>query len=199
MSETVMQSPLIQSRWLSDSNALVQDAGVCLGERPFCSHINVRGRPQQSGFLQTLGDSVGAELPGECNRVVFAGQRMVFCLGPDEWLIVGEPGQESALGATVRNALGDHVAAVTEISSGQTIIQISGPQARALLAHGCPIDLHPGAFGKGQCAQTLLAKAGVLLWPISDESLELIVRRSFADYLWSWLKDAGAQYGLAIT
>jgi hypothetical protein len=37
----------------------------------------------------------------------------------------------------------------------------------------------------------------VLLRPLPDDGMEIIVRRSFADYLWSWLEVAAAEYGLA--
>ena len=31
-----------------------------------------------------------------------------------------------------------------------------------------------------------------------EEVWELLVRRSFADYIWLWLQDASAEYGMAI-
>jgi sarcosine oxidase subunit gamma len=75
-----------------------------------------------------------------------------------------------------------------------------GAAARRLLTKGCTLDLHPGVFGPGQCAQTGLAKAGVLIRPLPDNSgYDLIVRRSFADYLWQWLLRAGREYRIEVT
>ena len=51
----------------------------------------------------------------------------------------------------------------------------------------------------GACAQTRLAKAPVLVRRLDDGgAYEIVVRRSFADYLWLWLEDAAAEYGLRI-
>ena len=70
---------------------------------------------------------------------------------------------------------------------------------RELLAKGCPLDLHPRAFDVGQCAQSHLAKAPILIRQLDREpSFEIVVRRSFADYFWLWLEDAAAEYGLAV-
>ena len=70
---------------------------------------------------------------------------------------------------------------------------------RDLLAKGCPVDLHPSVFDVGQCAQSHLAKAPILLRQVDREpTFEIIVRRSFADYFWTWLEDAAAEYGLAV-
>jgi sarcosine oxidase subunit gamma len=88
---------------------------------------------------------------------------------------------------------------VTDVSSGQTVIAIDGEYARDLLAKGCTLDLHPRVFGPGACAQTLLAKAPVLICQRRDATrFELIVRRSFADYLWRWLEEAAKEFGMAI-
>ena len=80
---------------------------------------------------------------------------------------------------------------VVDNSSGLTMLHITGERAGELLATDCPLDLHPRAFAPGQCAQTRLAKAGMILSPLADSAgFEVIIRRSFADYLLLWLQDA---------
>ena len=71
--------------------------------------------------------------------------------------------------------------------------RVPRPTLRELLEFGCPIDLHPRAFGPGRCAQTLLARANVLIWHVTDEpedTWRLFVRPSFAAYVAAWLADA---------
>jgi sarcosine oxidase subunit gamma len=64
-----------------------------------------------------------------------------------------------------------------------------------LLATDCPLDLHAREFKAGQCAQTRLAKATMTLSPLADEAgFEVIIRRSFADYLLLWLQDAAVAF-----
>jgi sarcosine oxidase subunit gamma len=70
---------------------------------------------------------------------------------------------------------------------------VGGPRARDLLAHGCALDLHPRVFGPGRCAQTMLARAQVVLLPRPDDFL-VLVRSSFAAYLSEWLLDAATEY-----
>lgn len=117
-------------------------------------------------------------------------------LGPDEWLLLTQQDQEAGIIHTLREALGGLFAAVTDISSGQTVINIRGEDARDVLAKGCSLDLHRRVFGPGRCAQTHIAKAAVLI-SLRDESpsFDLIVRRSFAEYLGLWLRDAAQESG----
>jgi sarcosine oxidase subunit gamma len=63
-----------------------------------------------------------------------------------------------------------------------------------LLAHGCALDLRPRVFGPGRCAQTLLARAGVVLMARDGDEFLVFVRSSFAGYLAAWLLDAAAEY-----
>jgi sarcosine oxidase subunit gamma len=72
-----------------------------------------------------------------------------------------------------------------------------------VLAKGCPLDLHPRAFATGNCAQSLLAKASVLIHLPNDDAqrgptFDLYVARSFAHYLFAWLEDAGREYGVQV-
>jgi sarcosine oxidase subunit gamma len=104
----------------------------------------------------------------------------------------------------LREGLAGLRAAVTEVGESRCCILVSGPRAGDLLAKGCPVDLHPKAFGgAGRSAQTLLAKATVFVHQTADNetagpSFEVYTTRSFADYLWSWLEDAAQEYGVAI-
>jgi sarcosine oxidase subunit gamma len=91
-----------------------------------------------------------------------------------------------------------HVA-ITDVSGGQTVLHLRGRHVRDVLAKGCPIDLHPRAFRIGQCAQSHLGKAPILVGQIEEQPyFELIVRRSFADYVWTWLESAAEEYGLEV-
>jgi sarcosine oxidase, subunit gamma len=64
-----------------------------------------------------------------------------------------------------------------------------------VLAHGCPLDLHPRVFGLGHYAQTLVAKATVGLLQVGAEpDYRILVRSSYADYLSRWIVDAMSEY-----
>jgi sarcosine oxidase gamma subunit len=50
---------------------------------------------------------------------------------------------------------------------------------------------------QGQCAQTGLSKANILLSLIDGSpKFNLIVRRSYAEYVARWLEHAGGEFGI---
>lgn len=197
MSEIVMESPLVLAKRLEQSNALPEDAGIRLGERPFSGLINLRARADAVG-LAKVGKVLGARLPTDPNTAVESDHDTACWLGPDEWLVLTSAGGQAERSEQLREALDGQFAAVTDVSGGYVLITVAGTRCRELLAKGCTLDLHPRAFQAGRCAQTLLAKAGVLLIARADDHIDLLVRRSFADYLWRWLVDAAEEYGLAV-
>lgn len=164
-------------------------------EKPFHGFLNLRGRPSHTGFVAGVLKVLGAEAPTEANTVIEAGDHRVYWLGPDEWLIVTPAGQQEKLQQDLLDALDGVFSSVVDNSSGLTMIHVTGDNAGALLATDCPFDLHPREFKSGQCAQTRLAKAGMLIAPLSDgPGFEVIIRRSFADYLLRWLQDAAIAF-----
>jgi sarcosine oxidase, subunit gamma len=148
-------------------------------EVPFLTMINVR----------TSGDSLlGVALPGP-NRVTTVGERAILWLGPDEYLVVAPDG-DGVDGLIA----GLDEESVVDVSANRTTIELSGPHARDILEKGMSIDLHPRAFGPGQCAQTLLARAQVIVRQVDAEpTYHVLVRGSFAPYLADWLVDAAKE------
>lgn len=187
------ESPLV--RFATPTRAAASGAGIHARERAFLTHVNLRGDPRDDAFMAGVRGVLGVALPIEPNTVS-TGTGCVACwLGPDEWLVIAAPAATDLPGA-LRAAIGARFSSVTEVSGGQTVVELRGSAVRELLAKDCPLDLHPRALGVGQCAQTRLAKAAVLLRPLAADAMEVVVRRSFADYFWLWLQEAAAEYGL---
>jgi sarcosine oxidase subunit gamma len=100
-------------------------------------------------------------------------------------------GRQDQVKADLQASLKGVFCAVVDNSSGLTMLHVTGENAAALLETDCPLDLHPREFKAGQCAQTRLARAGMIVSPLADGAgFEVIIRRSFADYLLLWLQDA---------
>ena len=171
---------------------------LVLYERPCLAQIGLRGDAADPAFRAAVASITGLELPTRRNTWRAADELRLFWLGPDEWLIQAPAAREKDLVDALRRALEGQHAAVTVLSGGQTVIGLRGAEAAQVLAKGCTLDLHPRALKAGDCAQTRLAKANVLLHRLPEgEGFEITIRRSFADYLWRWLADAGAEHGLA--
>lgn len=176
--------------------------GLRLEARPFRGYLNLRGDPDAAPFLQAVRAATGLSLPlapntftqllpgaGAGAEEAAQDELAAFWLGPDEWLLTLAPGREQALAARLEEALQGLHHALTDLSGGQISLRLAGPRARDALAAGCSLDLHPRAFKMGQCAQTLLAKTGMLLAMTDAEPVfELILRRSFAADAVSWLR-----------
>ncbi len=174
------------------------DAGVVLCERRFVAKINLRGKPLKK-FLDAARKALGLTLPKKPNTTAAGKDLTALMLGPDEWLVVGAPGREGEIAAGLRSALAGQHAAITDVTEGRTVIGLSGRNARDLLMKGCPLDVHRREFKPGDCAQSVLAKAIIILHQTSDApAYDIYVERSFADYLWTWLEDAAEEYGLAV-
>jgi sarcosine oxidase subunit gamma len=164
-------------------------------EKPFLGYLNLRARNNTTGFLAASLKVLGCEPPTAANTVIESGDFRIYWLGPDEWLVVTPAAQQDRVKAELLVALDGVFSSVVDNSSGLTMLHITGDNAAALLATDCPFDLHPREFKPGQCAQTRLAKAGMTISPLADGTgFEVIIRRSFADYLLLWLQDAAIAF-----
>ena len=178
-------------------------AGVTLAEKTLPVAVNLRGKAADPAFVDAVRGALGLEPPTAPNTVAAGDGTALLWLGPDEWLAVqhdAAPGAEAQLAAKLRAALDGQHAAITEVGESLCCIAVAGPRARDLIAKGCPLDLHPRAFGGVRhCAQSHLAKAAVTLHQVGEQpAYDLYVRRSFSDYLWRWLEDAAREYGVAV-
>jgi sarcosine oxidase subunit gamma len=168
--------------------------GVALVERSL-AQIDLRGDPGDAAFRAAVRRALGGDVPTEPNTAAAAADgRAVLWLGPDEWLVVGA-GDPAALTATLTQALAGLHAAAVDISASRAVIELAGPQARAVIEKGCGLDLHPRSFAAGRCAQSVLARAQVIIHQVADTpTYRLFVRASFAAYLAGWLLDAAREY-----
>jgi len=177
-------------------NGSMSDPGVTIEIRSDVGHINLRGNPENPGFVKAAEAALGQPLPVDANTITDAGHR-VFWLGPDEWLVMTASGNTAELLQRLKDALAKYHASVNDISGGNITLSLSGGRVRDLLAKGCTLDLHADVFKAGACAQSGLAKAGVLIGRVDDsDTFDLIIRRSFADYLMRWLRRAGSEFGI---
>jgi sarcosine oxidase, subunit gamma len=189
---THRRSPLAAS---ADRLAAASDvpARIRLSEVPFLTQLTLRvtpGTPAAAAAERALG----APLPLAPNTVSAGESVEVLWMGPDEWLVVAPPGAERHLEVLERGIGAEH-GTVVDVSAQRTVIDVAGANARDVLLKGCALDLHSRAFGVGRCAQTLLARAQVILHARTDEpAYRVFVRASFAGYLAEWLLDAAGEY-----
>ena len=160
--------------------------------------IDLRGDPHARGFMAAVGRALDL-----CCRASPAPRRQdqisALWLGPDQWLVTCPGRDVPGLLASLRAALAGVHAAITDVTDGSRVPGRRPERARCA-RQGLPLDLH-ARISPGRCAQSLLAKASVLIHLVDDgpeqgPSFDVYVARSFADYLWTWLEDAGREYGV---
>jgi sarcosine oxidase, subunit gamma len=196
--EVPAESPLAWSYRKTGRPAVSQQSRVVLRERAMLGHLILR-----DGAIvldEAVRRVLGFGLPGRPNTLTQDddGQRSIQWLSPDEWLVIVPGGEEFALESKLREALGDAHYAIVNVSGGQTLIELEGECARELLMKSTPYDVHPEAFPVGKGVTTVFAKANLILRRRSEQRWELVLRRSFADYCYRWILDAGAEYAIGV-
>jgi sarcosine oxidase subunit gamma len=190
IAEATRRSPLADYSDRFASLSRSSNGSLEIREIPFLTQVNLRADPADASSMQAVRHELGFDLPVLPNTVASAGDRSALWLGPDEWLIVASPGHGAAIEGSTRKALAAS-RSVVDVSANRTAISVQGTAARELLAFGCAIDLDARAFGPGRCAQTMLAKAQVIIQHLAAGPAFIVyVRASFATYLADWLLDA---------
>jgi methylglutamate dehydrogenase subunit D len=160
------------------------EAGVSLAVRHPLSILTVIARQEGSAATAAkLAAVSGAE---------------VRWAGPEQYFVIAEGRSEGALHAEVAAALAG-VASVSDQSHGRVMLRIEGPKARAVLAKGTPVDLHPDEFAVGKSALTQMAHVGVHLTRVAADRYELAVFRGFAESFWEWLAQQSEEFGYRVT
>lgn len=192
------ESPLAQFMARKGAALRAARAGVLLRERRFLGHINLRGDSTDAAWAGAVEGILGVPLPLRPNTAATLGERVIHWLGPDEWLIVCPGEEQGQLFDALLALQGERHMAATAVGGGQTVIRLSGERVREVFAKGCTLDFHPWAFQPGDCAQSTLGKAPALFRLCDDGAFELVIRRSFADYIGLWLADAAEEFGLCV-
>ncbi|MCY1542609.1 Sarcosine oxidase subunit gamma [compost metagenome] len=172
-------------------------AGVVLREKKLLGHLVIRGDAQDPAFSGGVHKALGLELPVALTLVA-SGETSLQWLGPDEWLLIVPSGQEFETEQRLRKALDGQFISVVNVSGGQTILELSGPKVREVLMKSTSYDVHPSNFPVGKAVGSNFAKSQLVIRHTGEDTWELLVRRSFSDYIWLWLQDASAEYGLAV-
>jgi sarcosine oxidase subunit gamma len=193
IAEAVRRSALADYRDRFAAFTAASGHELSIRELPFASQVNLRANPTDTDLMQRLASALGFTLPVVPNSVTSGEERRALWLGPDEWLVVGPDSEQQALEQALRNSLGDALGSIVDVSGNRTVIEIRGEKLRDLLAHGVSMDLDACSFSPDHCAQTLLAKAQVILERREESAFHLYARTSFASYVADWLLDATSE------
>ena len=172
------------------------DAGVVFREVGLLGHLTLRCEPS-SPLIPVAQSILGVALPLSPLTSVEQGDLVVRWIAPDEWLISLPNDQVFNLEVRFRAEMTGHHSLVNG-SGGMTVYKLRGKHVVDMLKKSTPVDLHDSEFPVGKVVSTVFAKAGAVVRRTGESEFELVVRRSFADYIWLWIQDASQEYGLAV-
>ena len=79
---------------------------------------------------------------------------------------------------------------VANVTDHWVMINLKGDNVFELLSSGCPFNFNDFKNSKGAVTQTLLNHVDVIIHNKNINDLNLFVRRSFSNHLWSWMNDS---------
>ena len=188
MTDELARSPLANR--LEDLGRIEAATGghVVVEHVPFLGQVDLR-------LAHELATRAPYPLPLTPNTTWEDGPRAALWLGPNEWLILGPPGRQADVIEELDRALEGTHRSIVDVSDNRVALELGGPGVKQLLAKGCSLDLDPRSWRVGSCAQTLLARAQVIVHE-RTQTMGILVRPSFADYLVDWLLDASTEWGV---
>ncbi|WOD07788.1 sarcosine oxidase subunit gamma [Marinomonas sp. GJ51-6] len=196
-SEIEGQSPLHHADFETLAEQGAQIGGVHLRERKLLGHLTLRCNPSNADQLAAVERVLGVGLPLTPLTSVEKGDYSIRWMSPDEWLIL-VPGLETFdIETAFRDEMPGHYSLVNS-SGGSTVLELSGEKVVELLQKSTPVDLYITAFPIGKVVSTLFAKTTTTMRRLDENRFELVIRRSFADYVWLWIQDASLEYGLVV-
>lgn len=193
------ESPLSITRSSVATLGSAQGAGVIIREAAFLGHLILRGNAADEAFVAGVEQALGLPLPRKAGGLSLTGdgESSIQWMSPDEWLIIVPAGREFATESRLRERLKGHFA-VMNVSGGQTVLELTGPAVRELLMKCTPYDVHPSNFPVGKGVSSVFAKSTALIRRVGQDRWELVIRRSFADYLYRWVLDASEEFGVYV-
>ena len=191
-----MESPLAWSYQHTDLPKQDKQSTVLLHERAFLGHLLLRGGA--IALDKALRSVLNLSLPARPLSLIVKEGYSVQWLAPDEWLLIVPQGEEFAVERELREQLAGEHYAIVNVSGGQTLFTLTGKNTLPVLMKSAVYDVHPANFPPGKGVTTVFANTPLALRRPDEACWELVVRRSFADYVFRWLLDAGAEYGINV-
>ncbi len=206
MSEPLARSPIVCA------HPLIVIAGWQVSGRQSTADLTITDcTPAAKVQLRALpGGGAAAAVGVPFGRAARDGDgTLVVGSGPGEWLLIGSPGQGTALAAGLEGiaaqASGELVTWV-DLTHGRALMRLTGLSAPAVLAKLCGVDLSDDVTPDGSAFRTSVASLATDVirddlggggdGAKSGRSYLLHCERSSGQYLFDALLRAGAEFGI---
>ena len=157
----------------------------------------VRGKKRE--FLSAIGKSLNLLLPTEANTSTRSEKLTALWLSPDEWMIYSNKISDTdnnnyeTENLLTKNIIKTNLGAVTDVTDQFVLINLKGDKIFDLFQTGSPFDFNNFRNKKGSVIQTIFAKIDVIIHNENQNQVNLFVRRSFSQHLFSWMNDSASR------
>ena len=138
-------------------------------------------------------------LPTEANTSSSSSKLTSIWLSPDEWMVVSNETTEKDsnnydLEEDLYNSISKtNLGAVIDVSDQFVMLELEGPKVYELFSSGSPFNFNEFKEKKGSSSQTLLNGIDVIILNKGINLVNLFVRRSFSEHLYSWINDSASR------
>ena len=157
----------------------------------------IRGKKRE--FISAVGKSLNILLPTEANTSTQSDKLTALWLSPDEWMIFSnEPVDKETNNYETEELLNNNISklnlgAITDVTDQFVMINLKGSKIYELFQTGSPFNFNDFQNKKGAVAQTILTKIDIIIRNQDKNTVNLFVRRSFSQHLFSWMNDAASR------
>ena len=157
----------------------------------------LRGKKRE--FISAVGKSLNMLLPTEANTSTQSDKLTALWLSPDEWMISSNsPTDKNSNNYGFEKLLTNNISkknfgAVTDVSDQFVMINLKGNKIYDLFQSGSPFNFNDFQNKKGAVIQTILLKVDVIIHNQNKNEVNLFVRRSFSQHLFSWMNDSASR------
>ena len=159
--------------------------------------LNLRGKKRE--FFTTVGKHLDMILPTEANTSSSSSKLTSIWLSPDEWMVVSndtikKDTNKYQLEENLYNSISKtNLGAVVDVTDQFTMLELEGSKIYELFSSGSPFNFNEFKEKKGSTTQTLLSNIDVIIHNKGENLVNLFVRRSFSEHLFSWINDSASR------
>jgi len=157
----------------------------------------IKGKTRE--FISAIGKNLNMLLPTEANTSTSGETLTAFWLSPDEWMLISnetvnkDNNTYEVESSLITNISKTNLGAITDVSDQFVMINIKGSKVFDLFATGSPFNFNEFKNKKGSVVQTILSHIDVIIHHNDMNEVNLLVRRSFSEHLYSWLNDSASR------
>ena len=157
----------------------------------------IRGKTKK--FITAIGKNLNMILPIEANTSTAGEALTALWLSPDEWMLISnktiseDTNTYEVEDNLIKNISKTKLGAITDVSDQFVMINIKGNKVFDLFATGSPFNFNEFKNKKGSVVQTILSHIDVIIHLNEINEVNLLVRRSFSEHLFSWLNDSASR------